>query len=208
MPIYTQNANPAQNQTSPALPIWLHRFLVDFRVVISSVLFSTLIAAQMLVGLRPHGWRAGDDMQGLAGVLLVLLGLFIRSWAAGVLMKGKALAVNGPYSLCRHPLYLGSFCMMVGFCLLVGNPLHLAIVLGPIAGIYWVTMLNEERRMTNKYGQAWTEYAAAVPRFVPWRLFGYKHAPFSLSRWSANHEYRALFTAVAGLTALEIWRMY
>jgi protein-S-isoprenylcysteine O-methyltransferase Ste14 len=184
------------------------RFLVDKRVVISFILFTTMIVVQMLVGLRPHSWWTGGDLQGLAGVSLVLLGVFIRSWAAGVLFKGKALAVVGPYSLCRHPLYLGSFCMMVGFCLLIGNPLHLAVVLGPIAGIYWVTMFNEERRVASKYAQSWEAYSSTVPRFIPWRLTGYVPAPFKIQLWTRNHEYRALLTAVAGLTALEIWRTY
>lgn len=202
MPIYAQNVSAGPHS------IWFRRFLVDYRVVISFVLFSALIIVQTMVGLRPHGWWTDRDVQGLAGASLVLLGLFVRSWAAGVLFKGKVLAVFGPYSLCRHPLYFGSFCMMLGFCLLIGNPLHLAVVLGPIAGIYWVTMLNEERRVASKFAPVWNTYSATVPRFIPWRLTGYVHTPFSPKLWLRNNEYRALLTAVAGLAVLEIWRRY
>lgn len=199
------------SQTATTLPpnsLWFRRFLVDYRVVISFILFTTLIVAQVYVGMRPRGWWIGGDLQGTAGASLVLIGLVIRSWAAGVLKKGKILAVIGPYSLCRHPLYLGSFCMMLGFCLVVGNPLHLVVVLGPVAVIYWFTMLSEERKLADRFPESWNAYAARVPRFLPWRWSRYVHAPVHFEQWTRNREYKALLTAVAGLVALEAWRLF
>jgi protein-S-isoprenylcysteine O-methyltransferase Ste14 len=134
--------------------------------------------------------------------------LVIRSWAAGVLHKGKSLATYGPYSLCKHPLYLGSFSMMLGFCLLMGNLLHWAAVFGPMAVIYWLTMLREERRLAVKFGDAWTSYSRRVPRFLPWRWVHYRHAPFNWALWMSSREYKALLTAIVGLVALEVWRLY
>jgi len=183
----------------------LRRFLVDYRVVISVVLFTSLILGQVYIGLRPRAWSVGGDLQGMFGAALVIVGLVIRSWAAGMLIKGKKLATVGPYSLCKHPLYLGSFSMMLGFCLVMDNPLHLVAVLCPVAVIYWVTMLNEERNMLSKFGDSWVTYSAKVPRFFPWRWAQYQHVPFTYACWVRNHEYRAVLSAIAGLVALEVW---
>lgn len=189
-----------------AMPI--RKFLVNYRVVISFFLFSTLVVSQLYVGMKPRGWWGGGDIQGLLGVSLVIIGLLIRSWAAGVLRKGKALAIVGPYSLCKHPLYVGSFCMMIGFCLVLGNPLLWFAVVGPVAVIYWFTMLSEERKLNERFADQWRTSTKHIPRFLPWRWAQYKHTTFSLQCWFSNREYKALLTTIVGLIALEMWRLH
>ena len=39
--------------------------------------------------------------------VIVVIGVVIRMWASGFIMKNKELATNGPYALVRHPLYVG-----------------------------------------------------------------------------------------------------
>jgi len=46
-----------------------------------------------------------------AGAAVALLGLGVRTWAAGYLDKNRNLTVSGPYACTRHPLYLGSLLM-------------------------------------------------------------------------------------------------
>ena len=53
----------------------------------------------------------------LAGIALAFLGLLFRGWAAGHVRKNDQLAVSGPYAFTRHPLYLGSFVIGLGFSL-------------------------------------------------------------------------------------------
>ena len=38
-----------------------------------------------------------------------MLGLAIRSWSAGFLIKDEKLTTDGPYALIRNPLYLVRF---------------------------------------------------------------------------------------------------
>src|SRR5438477_3135981 len=62
--------------------------------------------------------------------LLVAAGCALRAWAAGYLLKGKRVAVGGPYAYVRNPLYLGSFMIGAGFCLaLFRSPLPSAVLL-------------------------------------------------------------------------------
>ena len=96
-------------------------FLVVRRVTISLFVFGMLLLKDIVTGARPHDtWNLHDPFA-MTGLVLVLVGLGIRSWAAGVIKKTKVLATTGPYRLCRHPLYLGSLLMMLGFCIIVSN---------------------------------------------------------------------------------------
>lgn len=184
---------------------WLsvRNFIVDFRVVLSFGLFVGLVSAHIFEGVPSHLWSRDGDMIGRSGALLVVLGLAVRSWAAGVLFKGKTLATRGPFSMCRHPLYLGSFLMVIGFCLIFGNWLHLAVVVGVLTFIYRITIMNEERKLRDFYHAAWTDYERATPRFLPTRA-NYRPAPWRLSLWLRNREYKAMLSALAGLAMLEI----
>lgn len=184
----------------------LRNLLVDFRVVISVVFFTILISYDVLTGWEPRALVAGSDWQSWLGCGLVVAGLAVRSWAAGVLRKGKDLAVAGPYSLCRHPLYLGSFLMMLGFCHLIGEPGNYLLIVVPIAALYWATMGREELRMEEKYSGRWETHAAKTPRLLPLRPSLFVHAPWSAKQWLKNNEYRAVVSSMVGLGALELWR--
>jgi protein-S-isoprenylcysteine O-methyltransferase Ste14 len=177
-------------------------FLVDYRVVISSLLCFGLMVSYFVNGRPPHGWAVDADAIGACGALCVGLGLLMRTWAAGTLYKGQALAVTGPFSLCRHPLYLGSFAMIVGFMLIVGNLVEWLLAISVLVVVYRATIANEERRLAERYAANWHRYAATTPRLIP-RFAGYAHAPWRLGLWLRNREYRAVVAAVAGMIVLE-----
>ena len=182
--------------------------LVRARVALSSSLFIGLMLHDIVRNLPPrHGWWSSADGIGSAGAMLVILGLVIRSWAAGILPKGLDLATTGPYSLCRHPLYLGSFAMTVGFCLLIDHLHDYVVMLGPIAGIYYLTMRAEERRLDSVYAVRWQDYCARVSMFVPWNVRNFRVGRWSVARWMRCREYRAVLGSVATLIALEVWRL-
>ena len=185
-------------------------FLVVQRVTISFVVFSLLLVKDLATGAKPHDtWNLRDPFA-VGGMTLVLVGLAIRSWAAGVIKKTKVLATTGPYRMCRHPLYLGSLMMMLGFCILVSNLFDACIVFGPVLVIYILTMRREERRLAERHGEAWAEYAAVAPRLFPYRLlselFSIVRTEWSLAQWLNNREYNAAATTLVALACLHFWR--
>ena len=182
-------------------------FLVRQRVTISLFVFSGLILKDLFTGARPHDTGNFHDPLAVTGLVAVLVGLAVRSWAAGVINKTKVLATTGPYRMCRHPLYLGSLLMMFGFCVLVGSLLDACVVFGPVLGIYLLTIQREERRLAARYGAAWTSYTAAAPQFFPYRPFLDWRSDWSLAQWLDNREYKAALTATAALLALHVWRL-
>src|SRR5262252_5105745 len=120
------------------------KLLVRLRVPLG---FAT--AAGYLMVAQASSWRLF-----LACAMLVAMGCLLRSWAAGYLLKGKRVAVGGPYAFIRNPLYVGSFIIGTGFCLvLYRDPipvsswiLWLAYGLG-FGVVYQIKTLAEEKEL-------------------------------------------------------------
>jgi protein-S-isoprenylcysteine O-methyltransferase Ste14 len=184
----------------------LRQPVADFRVVISFILISVFLIRQVF----GFAGDQTDDSRSLAylafGWCAVAAGACLRSWSAGVLRKGCDLTTSGPYSICRHPLYLGSFLLLVGFCHLLGRPAEYGPIVLTIGLVHVVTMHNEEIRLAARFGDRWTEYARRTPMFVPWRIGSYSAARWSIRQWIRAREYRALLTSAFGVFALELLR--
>jgi len=118
------------------------------------------------------------------------------------------LTMIGPYALVRHPLYVGSFMMMIGFCILIDDVENIWFVLGPFAFIFVVSVLKEERVLSNKFGERWQNYAGKVPRFLPYRLSKDAFAPWNGRQWLNNREYNAVAATLLGLIAVQAWTMH
>lgn len=183
-------------------------FLVRYRIRISLIVFVALIAEDCFAGVRPHDLLNFSDAIVMIGLALIVSGLALRSWAAGILHKTSELTTSGPYSLVRHPLYTGSFAMMVGFCLLIDDVENIWFVLGPFAAMYVIKLLNEERVLSKKFGPRWEEYAHAVPRFLPFRIPAKSTAAWSGQQWLGNREYNAVAATAAGLLAIQAWARF
>lgn len=181
-------------------------FFARHRVRFSLALFAALMAEDVLIGVVPHNPFDLQDPRAAAGLLCILLGTALRSWAAGIVRKNSQLASNGPYALMRHPLYVGSFAMMIGFCLIIDDVENIWIVLGPLLAMYLYHIRREEQQLAARFGQCWQAYAAQVPRFVPVRLTSDGLAAWSWRQWLQNREYQALAGVAVGLAAIEIWR--
>jgi len=145
---------------------------------------------------RPDSWTIWACM-----VFLVLMGCAIRAWAAGYLLKGKRVAVGGPYAYVRNPLYLGSFIMAMGFCLaLWRNPLPLTSVVlwllfaGGFFFVYTAKIKSEEAELCQSLGQPYKDYSMRVPAFFPVKghILGLGDQHFSFDLYKRNREYQCL----------------
>lgn len=104
------------------------------------------------------------------GAVLILAGLAFRLAALGCLRKKEELATGGVYSLCRHPLYLGSMLMTYGFCFLLGPSsalINFSAATAYFALFYPFVILWEEIRLAERYGPAHVQYAATTPLILP-----------------------------------------
>jgi len=110
----------------------------------------------------------------MVGLGVSLVGLFLRSWAAGYLEKGRRLAQDGPYATWRHPLYAGSCFMAFGFAVagtgtdLILHAVFIWCTFILLFGIvYSVKILDEEDSLEKNFGEAWRVYRDKTRRFFP-----------------------------------------
>jgi len=116
--------------------------------------------------------RHGDPHSGLLHLLsFVFIGagfwLLSNSWHVLYhAQRRHALASTGPYRVVRHPQYIGFVAIMFGF--LLQWPTLLTLAMFPVLVLMYVRLaLSEERDSQAAFGQAWTDYAAVTPRFIP-----------------------------------------
>lgn len=210
MNVPAATAHPVDPISESTTTTWqrLGEFFLNRRVRITAVVFVLLVAEDVLEGLRPHGLENWTDWKAMAGLALVLSGLSLRSWAAGILHKKSRLTTDGPYGIVRHPLYIGSYLMMLGFCTLIDDAENIWFVLGPILALYVYRALGEERLLAEKFGQLWDRYAQSVPRFLPRSLPRDPFGVWNWHQWVRNGEYNAVTAVALGLVALQIWHSY
>src|SRR5262245_47045183 len=89
-------------------------------------------AALVVVGAfygrpSPVGWGVGLVVAGI--------GVAVRSWAAGYLIKSRALITGGPYAYVRNPLYLGRVLIGTGLCIAVALPANWPVPAWPIPNL-------------------------------------------------------------------------
>ena len=139
------------------------------------------------------------------GLPLVVLGLTVRTWALGHIRKDLTLCVDGPYSLVRHPLYVGNLTVLAGLLVVAWSP-ALAVAAAVAAALnYRAVIAEEERGLEALFGDEWREYAERVPSLIPRRArptgrFALRHAMTN----KATMSWLAV-AVVTGLLMLKPW---
>lgn len=111
---------------------------------------------------------AGDVME-QAGVLLVFAGVLGRLWSILYIggHKNRRVIKSGPYSICQHPLYLGSSIATLGFGLMLQSLVFALILTVTVFLIHSWTARREEAFLRHAFGAEYAAYAAVTPRILP-----------------------------------------
>jgi hypothetical protein len=133
------------------------------------------------------------------------LGLGIRALAAGSILKDRELARTGIYGVIRHPLYLGSFFLGLGFTVAGGVGWIGLLYLVLFVLVYRRTIRVEEGELARRFGSAWEAYRRRVPPFLP--LPGRRSSPsasssFRSTLYMRNKEWQAPLGALVGFVLL------
>jgi steroid 5-alpha reductase family enzyme len=126
--------------------------------------------------------------------LISLFGELIQLWSFASLDKNSNIAANGPYSLCRNPMYLGRYFLILGAIIL----LHSLLIDVVYSVVYYFYMVNrvkrEEIKLLEIFREGYRSYCSGVNRFLPnirrtdwksvpyfrWKLFFQNHAHWNL----------------------------
>ena len=141
---------------------------------IAALRLSFLLLLPFMLFSRSAWTGAVFDILEVAGIMAIIAGVLGRFWAILYIggQKNRRVMDEGPYSICRHPLYLFSTIGVVGFGLMLGSVV-LTVAFGAVFfAILSITAAKEERFLRASLGNDYAEYAARVPRILPdLRLF-------------------------------------
>lgn len=127
------------------------------------------VLASATAGLHPEAAGWGRAVAAMGGTLAVL-GLALAGWAAQKLhaagagwLSGPAMLVDeGPYRLCRHPMYLGLTLALAGTGVALAWPGLLLGTLGYALLLWQWQVPREEQQLARSFGGWWQDYAAQV----------------------------------------------
>lgn len=104
----------------------------------------------------------------LLGILLVSAAAVGRLWCALYISgrKDSALVMDGPYSICRHPLYLFNLAGFLGVGALTESLAALALLAGSFALLYPQVIAAEDRLLAARF-PGFDAYRRATPALWP-----------------------------------------
>jgi protein-S-isoprenylcysteine O-methyltransferase Ste14 len=128
--------------------------------------FSVLAAGFLPGGTRREGLVLVADIIVTAGLVYSLWGLAYLRRSFSIIPEARRLVTGGPYSLSRHPVYLGEVVAAVGVNLATAG------WLGALAIVYFITaellrIRFEERVLSEAFPDEYPAYARRVPRYFP-----------------------------------------
>jgi len=189
-------------------------FLFRWRSYLPLVLLPLFLAS--FLGPRyPLGSDRGSLVWELACFAISTLGLAIRVLTVGTSPRGtsgrntreqKAAALNttGPYSVVRHPLYVGNYLIALGLSLF-SRTWYLPVIVSLATLLYYERIAaREESFLEARFGAEFRRWAARVPALVP-RLSGYQPAakPFDWRR-ALRREFYAVATITTAFFVLDL----
>ena len=109
----------------------------------------------------------------MTAAFFLVAGVGLRFWALGNIdgNKKRLLVTWGAYTRLRHPLYLGSFLILLAFCVLSGSWLATGVAGLTFLVLYVPVIRIEEQLLATQYGDRWGRYCQRSWAFVP-RLWG------------------------------------
>jgi protein-S-isoprenylcysteine O-methyltransferase Ste14 len=174
----------------PAVVFWfaIHPLTRFWRRIGATVSYLALAAGFLVMCVVLYRYRVallGRDL-GTNWVLLVPgLGLYaVSGWISFLTRKhldlktfvgvpeisgspaGGSLIQEGVYGAIRHPRYASVIIGTAGFAMVVNYVGAYLMVLGSIAALLLVAAL-EERELVDRFGDAYEDYRARVPAFIP-----------------------------------------
>ena len=106
------------------------------------------------------------------GYMFTSIGVLGRIWCLSYIAgrKTEELVVEGPYSLCRNPLYFFSLLGVIGVGLGSSTLIFPLIVFLAFVAYYPGVVTSEARRLAAIHGESFHAYQQSTPALVPSRM--------------------------------------
>jgi protein-S-isoprenylcysteine O-methyltransferase Ste14 len=144
-----------------------HRIAVVFIAFTGT--FSAIGASFLPGGVRREGLVLLGDVLATAGLAYSVWGLAYLRRSFSIIPEARRLVTGGPYSLSRHPVYLGEIATAIGVNLATAGWLG-ALAVAYFIGCEILRMRWEEGVLSRAFPDDYPGYARRVPRYFPNRL--------------------------------------
>ena len=114
---------------------------------------------------------------GVVALVVIVLGVGIRVWAATTLGKyytttlmmseGQKAVTSGPYTLVRHPGYLGEIMIWTGFAVVSSNLTLFFLMPAMFVAVYLYRISAEEKMLVKELSDDYVRYQHRTRRLIP-----------------------------------------
>jgi protein-S-isoprenylcysteine O-methyltransferase Ste14 len=140
------------------------------------LVFGAAAAAAIVLGwviplpASEAGWT------GSVGIAVMMTGIALDVWAIWTMRRADTnimpnraadrLVTWGPFRLSRNPIYSGNTILLIGIGIAFARSWFVVMALLAAALVDRLAIRREERHLAEKFGPAWTDYAARTPRWL------------------------------------------
>lgn len=140
----------------------------------TGLMFVIWLLAASVIGSMWQEHKLVGPVFAPVGCLLMGAGVIGRIWCLVCIagFKNEELITDGPYSLCRNPLYFFSILATIGAGLGSGTVSFPILAVLGFAAWYPGVIRFESRNLAERHGEAYAAYARKTPLLIPsWRNF-------------------------------------
>jgi len=145
-------------------------FIAKWRTIISKF-FGVMVL--VLIFISKSGWSELSPLFGkvlfFTGCVLSGVGALGRLWCSTYIAgyKNDKLITQGPYSICRNPLYLFSAFGALGVALATETIFIPVLITAAFAIYYPYVIKNEEKTLVAQHSETYGDYIQSTPVFFP-----------------------------------------
>ncbi len=135
--------------------------------------FFTLIVSIALHFIYPTGRVFDFPYVGLA---LTVFGVVLNLWTDRLFKEGETtvkpfedpslLITSGPFSISRHPMYLGMASILLGVAFIMGTVISFVFPMLFVVAMELLFISHEEEDLERIFGEKYREYRRRVRRWV------------------------------------------
>jgi protein-S-isoprenylcysteine O-methyltransferase Ste14 len=145
--------------------------------VLLIIIMSILSVAVSIIDWAYFSNAQDNLLLSVIGLFIITTGIIFRIWAIHALGKhftptvqikeDHRLITSGPYSVVRHPSYLGAMWAMVGTSVFLISIIGIIISFGCMFYAYYIRIATEERALSELFGKEYGEYQKKVKKLIP-----------------------------------------
>ncbi len=168
---HTQMAGEARRSHIIQISLFLFFIIVwildSFVFRLTSYLWSIPVYIAIIIGFYDLIYLLSFLLPIIPGLFVIIAGIYLMSRSHIVFDVTEPTVVDyGLYARVRHPMYLGSILLYLGFWIITLSILTLIPLLTVIIGYNYLA-IGEEHILEAKFGNEYLEYKKRVPKWIP-----------------------------------------